>query len=62
MEVKLSAQLGNYDRLYIFVVIGLEVKLPYDPVCPSLVCWSVGRSVIFSFNAPIGDLVREQIL
>ena len=27
------------------IVLLLEVKLPYDPSCPSVVCWSVSRSV-----------------
>ena len=26
----------------------LEVKLPYDPGCPSVAGWSVGRFVIIS--------------
>ena len=56
-------------RVYLFVLsfffILLEVKLPYDPVCPSvswlvgwLVCWSYflkGRE--FHFHVPIGTLV-----
>ena len=58
-------QQEHEDSRFAKVTFLLEVKLCYDPVCPSVsVRWLVGLSAMmslkgrkFHFHAPIGELV-----